>query len=220
MIVRRPVVNQAPSKNACIGYHYVQNSWKPIYGTEEELVPMFERRPEGGSQVRHRKVMPNRNWCYVEEVGAQGSLGDSQVPAQTLRSQPSSASSSSGVSQGTPEHEHHTRLTGELHDWYKSNYTFDKKRGYPSTLGPVSSPEGLGQASTPLHRHRHGPFCHHRKSKNLDTEKLKDDTKANTQEDPDGEIGDNGLRIRLWLESRRKEEAGRQVRSLRSVLRE
>lgn len=45
-----------------IGYHYIANYWHPIKDTDEGLVEMFERRPEQGKHVRHRRVMPNRNW--------------------------------------------------------------------------------------------------------------------------------------------------------------
>lgn len=57
--VSSAIVNQSPTPNVCIAYHYIANAWTPFAGTEEALVEMFERRPEGGKHVRHRKVMPN-----------------------------------------------------------------------------------------------------------------------------------------------------------------
>src|SRR5437762_3645050 len=72
-VISSAIVNQAPSANVCIAYHYLKTKWNPVPETEEQLVEMFERRPEKGKHVRHRKIMPNRNWCYFEEVGGKGS---------------------------------------------------------------------------------------------------------------------------------------------------
>ena len=70
--------NQAPSPTICILYHYMKTKWKPVIETEENLVEMFERRPEKGRHVRHRKIMPNRNWCYFEEVSAKAPWADTE----------------------------------------------------------------------------------------------------------------------------------------------
>jgi hypothetical protein len=67
-IISSAIVNQAPSPNACIMYHLLKNKWHPVPKTEEALMEMFERRPEKGEHVRFRKIMPNRNWTFFEEV--------------------------------------------------------------------------------------------------------------------------------------------------------
>ena len=54
-VISSAIVNQSPSPNVCIAYHYITNKWIPLPETEEALVEMFERRPEQGKHVRHRK---------------------------------------------------------------------------------------------------------------------------------------------------------------------
>jgi hypothetical protein len=46
-------------------YHYIRNDWHPIDKTEESLVEMFERRPEGGKHVRHR-CGPTASLSYAD----------------------------------------------------------------------------------------------------------------------------------------------------------
>lgn len=67
-VISSAIVNVAPSPAVCMAYHYIANSWNPVEKTSEALVEMFERRPEHGKQVRHRKVMPNRNYTVLYRV--------------------------------------------------------------------------------------------------------------------------------------------------------
>lgn len=235
-VISSAIVNQAPSPNACIGYHYIANAWHPIENTDEALVEMFERRPEQGKHVRHRKVMPNRNWTYFEEVGnaQQGGYGgmdpstrnvyrgseDANANANTGQGVNSTQPNGSGRDTGSHMHPHlrsTSRGSGSSAEtvrnlsWHQENYAFDRKKGYPSTLGPTSAPNGKGVVGKPNHEHSHGLFCHHRNSKFL--HRQKDGAQMQT-----GVVADNGnesagatsgLRIRMWLESRRKEEQGR-----------
>ena len=182
-IIASAIVNQSPPAKACIAYHYLPTKWHPLSSTDEELVEMFERRPEGGKRVRHRKIMPNRNWCYFEEVGAGGSMGNSTAPAQRLQ----------------------TKHVHQL-SWFRNNDAFDRKNGYPSTLGPTSSSKGLGDSGKPIHEHHHGIFCHHRASKHLHRHGLGKHAKESDHDDHN--VQDelrNGLLLRIWLESREKD---------------
>lgn len=140
-------------------------------------------------------------------------------------------------------HEHHHIHRPHLHtksdkdlDWHRQHYAFDRKKGYPSTLGPVSNPDGTGVClDQKVHKHSHGFFCHHKNSKHLHRGNHNDASKEGGQ----GEEGNNqnqmqgsdiadqgneskseasGLRIRMWLESRRKEEKGRQFASYEIVV--
>lgn len=207
-VIASAIVNQAPSAMVCIAYHYLKTKWKPLPETEEMLVEMFERRPEKGKHVRHRKIMPNRNWCYFEEVGARGGIG-SQAH-NVMRSD----------DRDRPHHKHgHQTTAKEEHQhlsWARSYYPFDRRKGYPSTLGPTSAQNGTGVDGPPLHKHHHGPFCHHRRSRWLH---------RGNHETSDGEpppVPDfaerSGLRLRMWLESRQKEEEGRQFASYEVVV--
>ena len=47
--------------------HCFKSKWNPVDDTEEEVIDFFERRPENGGKVFHRKFRPNRNWCYFEQ---------------------------------------------------------------------------------------------------------------------------------------------------------
>jgi hypothetical protein len=122
---------------------------------------------------------------------------------------------------GLPQNKDHRHLS-----WARDHYTFDRKKGYPSTLGPTSSQSGTGLGGEPLHKHHHGPFCHHRKSKalelgvkNMEPNKEKQGKETENKEEPAAKVDErSGLRLRLWLESRRKEEEGRQFASYEIVV--
>jgi hypothetical protein len=150
------IVNQAPSVNACKAYHLIRNKWHPVPKTTEELVEMFERRPENGEHVRFRKILPNRNWTFWEECGSGGSMGATAVQDQEY-------------DEDREHHHHHPQArktapkTAESHnalDWYRDHYGFDRKHGSPSTISSTSSPEGKGEGGPPIHEHGHGLFCH------------------------------------------------------------
>jgi len=209
-VISSAIVNQAPSANVCIAYHYLKTKWKPVPETEEMLVEMFERRPEQGKHVRHRKIMPNRNWCYFEEVGGKGSKINPAPPViPAVNGQGDGQSSIGKFDRNLHEHDHqHLK-------WARSHYCFDREKGYPSTLGPTSNPNGTGIAGDPLHKHHHGLFCHHRRSKWL--HRGHEHNKEENDMAPDLQDR-SGLRLRLWLESRRKEEEGRQFASYEVVV--
>jgi hypothetical protein len=214
-VIASAIVNQAPSASVCIAYHYLKTKWNPIPETEEMLVEMFERRPEKGKHVRHRKIMPNRNWCYFEEVGAMSAMGGSQVHnvmRSDDRDRPHSHKDGHQVT-GKEENQHLR--------WARNHYAFDRKKGYPSTLGPTSAQNGTGVEGAPLHKHHHGPFCHHRASKWLHRSKYdkeKNGKEQNGQPSAPESTERSGLRLRMWLESRRKEEEGRQFASYEVVV--
>lgn len=224
-VISSAIVNQAPSANACIGYHYIGNNWHPIKNTDESLVEMFERRPEQGKQVRHRKVMPNRNWTYFEEVGGQTAGGYGGQDESTRNVYRGSEDRNGHAVDA--EHHHHPHLPGHdkrhkdtLRDlnWHRENYAFDKKTGYPSTLGPTSSPAGKGISGKPMHEHSHGIFCHHRRSKLI--HKKGKQLQSGKVDDTGNESAEtqSGLRVRMWLESRRREDKGRQFASYETVI--
>ena len=221
-VISSAIVNQAPSANVCIAYHYLKTKWYPVAGTEEMLVEMFERRPEKGKHVRHRKVMPNRNWCYWEEVGGLGGTGGSKVQNVVNPDNEDQQHHHFARLRGLPQNKDHRHLS-----WARDHYAFDRKKGYPSTLGPTSAQNGTGIGGDPLHKHHHGPFCHHRKSKALELgvknmEPDKEGEETNKEEESAGRAPKaeerSGLRLRLWLESRQKEEEGRQFASYEIVV--
>ena len=37
--------------------------------------------------------------------------------------------------------------------WAEKNYLFEKRKGFPSTLGPTSKSDGTGYSEPPLHKH-------------------------------------------------------------------
>lgn len=197
---------------------------------------MFERRPEQGKRVRHRKVMPNRNWTFWEEVGSTrtdpgpgehtangngqvlSASSDGTAPAgggvgEQTASAPNGAATTTTQDMQQDQQKHHHHLPGHDHhhrhkddakdlDWHRYFYAFDRKKGYPSTLGPSSKPNGLGTDGKPVHQHKHGLFCHHKNSKllhrqgpQLQTGTI--DDRGNASTDPA-----SGLRVRMWLESR------------------
>ncbi|CAF0953173.1 unnamed protein product [Adineta steineri] len=66
-IISSAIVNLPPPKAAIYVAHLMKTKWYPIQNTEEELIDFFQREPETGRKLRHRKILPNRNWCYFEQ---------------------------------------------------------------------------------------------------------------------------------------------------------
>jgi hypothetical protein len=66
-IISSAIVNIPPSRRALRVAHYVKTKWHPIADTEEELIDFFPRLPENGRKIIHKKLLPNRNWCYFEQ---------------------------------------------------------------------------------------------------------------------------------------------------------
>ena len=66
-IISSAIVNMPPSQNAIRAAHFFKTKWHPVDNTEEELIDFFLRRPENGGKVFHKKLRPNRNWCYFEQ---------------------------------------------------------------------------------------------------------------------------------------------------------
>ncbi|KAL8292292.1 hypothetical protein RQP46_001758 [Phenoliferia psychrophenolica] len=216
-LVASAIVNQSPSANVCIAYHFLSNEWKPLPQTEEKMIPMFERRPEGGMQVRFRKVMPNRNWMYWEMTGGEGGSGG-QGQGGTRYTVKDDEGEKSG--EHSEKKKHHHIFHGKERDigvlnFSRSFYAFDTKKGYPSTLGPTSAPDGTGSNGKPTHEHHHGPFCHHKKSKAFQKEELVVEGKLAEGDVPNETAG---LKVRVWLESRKKEVQGRQFSSYELVI--
>lgn len=153
------------------------------------------------------------NWTYFEEVGGDtpgGYAGADKSTRNVLRGS-EDRNGHVHADDETSGH-HHPHLPGRskngdkdtLRDlnWHRENYAFDKKKGYPSTLGPTSSPTGTGVAGKPVHEHSHGIFCHHRRSKLI--HKKGKQLQTGKVEDKGNESAEqvSGLRIRMWLESR------------------
>jgi hypothetical protein len=126
-------------------------------------------------------------------------------------------------------HLHRGRHEAKDLSWHREHYAFDRKKGYPSTLGPVSNPDGTGVClDKKVHEHHHGFFCHHKNSKIIQKKGTEDgeegDNKNKMQNGAVAEKGNeshgkaSGLRIRMWLESRNKEEKGRQFASYECVV--
>ncbi|CAF3823060.1 unnamed protein product [Adineta steineri] len=67
-IISSAIVNMPPSRMAIRAYHLFTSHWNPIDNTEEELIEFFKRRPENGRAVIHKRLRPNRNWCYFEQI--------------------------------------------------------------------------------------------------------------------------------------------------------
>ena len=66
-VISSAIVNIPPTRRSLRVAHYVKTKWYPIEGTEEELIDFFQRLPETGRQLWHKKLLPNRNWCYFEQ---------------------------------------------------------------------------------------------------------------------------------------------------------
>lgn len=176
---------------------------------------------------------------YFEEVGeAPGSYGGMDESTRNVYQNRASEDQNGHDHHHHVPHLHHKKGDRDL-SWHREHYAFDRKKGYPSTLGPVSNPDGTGVClDKTVHKHHHGFFCHHKNSKALH----RGTTAKSGQTDKEGgqgEEGNNdnqmqgegiadkgnesrseasGLRIRMWLESRRKEEKGRQFASYECVV--
>lgn len=174
---------------------------------------------------------------YFEEVGeTAGSYGGMD---ESTRNEHHLRASEDGNCHANGHHHHlhrphlHSKGDKDL-DWHREHYAFDKRKGYPSTLGPVSNPDGTGVcADQKVHKHHHGFFCHHKNSKKIhragqsDKEGGQGAEGNNDNQMQGGDVADkgneskstaSGLRIRMWLESRRKEEKGRQFASYEIVV--
>jgi hypothetical protein len=66
-IISSAIVNMPPSRMAIRIAHQFNCKWNPVDDTEEEMIDFFERLPESGRKVSHKKLGPNRNWCYFEQ---------------------------------------------------------------------------------------------------------------------------------------------------------
>jgi hypothetical protein len=66
-IISSAIVNIPPPRHVLRFAHYVKTKWYPIADTEEELLDFFQRLPETGRKIIHKKLLPNRNWCYFEQ---------------------------------------------------------------------------------------------------------------------------------------------------------
>jgi hypothetical protein len=66
-IISSAIVNMPPSEMAVRIAHQFKSKWNPVDNTEEEVIDFFERRPENGRRIFHKKFRPNRNWCYFEQ---------------------------------------------------------------------------------------------------------------------------------------------------------
>lgn len=73
-VISSAIVNIPPPRQILQFAHYVKTKWYPIANTEEELIDFFQRLPETGRKIRHRKILPNRNWCYFEQYGGKKAL--------------------------------------------------------------------------------------------------------------------------------------------------
>jgi hypothetical protein len=159
-IISSAIVNMPPSKMAIRIAHHFKTKWDPIDNTEEEVIDFFERRPENGGKVMHKKFRPNRNWCFFEQCS--NITSSAVIVTKKRRFQIFSSKENQAV---------------------------------PITLGPTSTEEGHGSQQPPIHQHSHKKLCHEQ-----------------TQRD-EQQIGTNDLRIRLWLESTKKSQSGRQFSS-------
>ncbi|CAF1344833.1 unnamed protein product [Didymodactylos carnosus] len=68
-VISSAIVNIPPSRKSLHVAHYFKTKWYPdgVEDTEEELTDFFERMPETGRKLVHKKLLPNRNWCYFEQ---------------------------------------------------------------------------------------------------------------------------------------------------------
>jgi hypothetical protein len=66
-IISSAIVNLPPPRSAIYIAHLVKTKWYPIEKTEEEMIDFFQRLPETGRKLMHKKLLPNRNWCYFEQ---------------------------------------------------------------------------------------------------------------------------------------------------------
>ena len=66
-VVSSAIVNLPPPPTALHMAHMFTTKWHPVENTEEEMIDFFHQSPETGSGLMHKKVLPNRNWCYFEQ---------------------------------------------------------------------------------------------------------------------------------------------------------
>ncbi|CAF0896204.1 unnamed protein product [Adineta ricciae] len=66
-IISSAIVNMPPSKMAIRIAHRFRTKWHPVDQTEEEVLDFFQRKPETGGKIFHKKFRPNRNWCFFEQ---------------------------------------------------------------------------------------------------------------------------------------------------------
>ncbi|CAF2835243.1 unnamed protein product [Rotaria sp. Silwood2] len=99
-IVSSAIVNMPPSKMAIRVAHRFKSKWDPVDNTEEELIDFFERSPENGGKVFHKKFRPNRNWCYFEQCSNIMSSTVTIVQTRCLHCLPSKGSPVAPVTLG------------------------------------------------------------------------------------------------------------------------
>ena len=88
-IISSAIVNLPPSEMAIRIAHMFKTKWDPVDNTEEELIDFFERNPENGRKLFHKKLRPNRNWCYFEQCSNVMSSTVTVVQIRCLRCFPS-----------------------------------------------------------------------------------------------------------------------------------
>ncbi|CAF4911948.1 unnamed protein product [Rotaria sp. Silwood1] len=66
-VISSAIVNIPPPRQFLRVAHYFKTKWHPIENTEEEVIDFFQRLPENGRKLMHKKLLPNRNWCYFEQ---------------------------------------------------------------------------------------------------------------------------------------------------------
>ena len=66
-VISSAIVNIPPPRHVLRFAHYVKTKWHPVPETDEELIDFFQRLPETGRKIIHKKILPNRNWCFFEQ---------------------------------------------------------------------------------------------------------------------------------------------------------
>ena len=66
-VISSAIVNLPPPRMAIYVAHMVKTKWYPVDKTVEEIIDFFQRVPETGRKLMHKKFLPNRNWCYFEQ---------------------------------------------------------------------------------------------------------------------------------------------------------
>lgn len=225
-VIASAIVNMPPPRNGLRLAHYFPTKWKPFKDTEEEFINFFERMPEGGRKLRHRKLLPNRNWCYFEMVGTSEGEGEGDDQGeQPLAVADAAAHANGGMpGNGVLSEKVNRKVSGKgeakqagaaqpptngkgwfpASDFWRKHYAFTKNDPYPTTLGPTSSESGKGSQQGRLHTHSGGLFCRHEKGF------------------VEGEVVGSGmegdLRIRIWAESSLKSDKGRRFASYEVVV--
>ena len=67
-VISSAIVNLPPPRMALHIAQMVTTKWYPVEKTEEEIIDFFQQAPETGSGLTHKKLLPNRNWCYFEQA--------------------------------------------------------------------------------------------------------------------------------------------------------